>query len=84
MQTAIALLEITCRTLERGLSDMARTKRKINHLNPPGLPETKQSEHRIYHAGAYARLSVEDSGKPGADTIESQKAFILDYIEVNG
>lgn len=81
MQAAPALLEITGRTLERGLSDMARTKRKINHLTPPGLPETKQQEQRIYNAGAYARLSVEDSGKPGADTIESQKALILDYIE---
>ena len=38
-------------------------------------------EKRIYRVGGYVRLSVEDSGKPGADTIESQKGMLLDYIE---
>ncbi len=60
---------------------MARTKRKINHLNPPGPLEPVASRQRIYHTGGYVRLSVEDSGKPGADTIEGQKRLIAGYIE---
>lgn len=60
---------------------MARTKRKINHLDPPEILETEAAKQRTYRAGGYARLSVEDSGKPGADTIESQKGLIEDYIE---
>lgn len=36
---------------------------------------------RIYQAAGYVRLSVEDSGKPGADTIEAQKELVLGYIE---
>lgn len=36
---------------------------------------------RIYKTGAYIRLSVEDSGKPGADTIEAQKELVLGYID---
>lgn len=60
---------------------MARTKRKANHLNPPETLEAGAAKQRIYRAGGYARLSVEDSGKPGADTIESQKGLIEDYIE---
>ena len=59
---------------------MARTKRKINHLDPPVTHGTA-AKQRLYHAAGYARLSVEDSGKPGTDTIESQKGLIADYIE---
>lgn len=58
---------------------MARTKRKINPLvqtSEPSAPEAK-----IYKAAAYVRLSVEDSGKPGADTIEGQKALLTSFIE---
>ncbi len=33
----------------------------------------------MYKTGAYIRLSVEDSGKPGADTIEAQKELVLGY-----
>lgn len=60
---------------------MARTKRKINHLDPLEILETGAAKQRTYRAGGYARLSVEDSGKPGTDTIESQKGLIEDYIE---
>lgn len=45
------------------------------------MPAPEQAGKRIYRAAGYARLSVEDSGKPGADTIESQKGMLLDYIE---
>ena len=58
---------------------MARTKRKINPVIPP--PAVEPAKVRIYRTGGYVRLSVEDSGKPGADTIEAQKAQILSYIE---
>jgi len=58
---------------------MARTKRKINPVIPAGVQEVPK--RRIYHAGGYARLSVEDSGKPGADTIENQKGLVREYIE---
>ena len=58
---------------------MARTKRKTNALNQEVQPSTP--EQRIYKAAAYVRLSVEDSGKPGADTIEGQKALLTEYIQ---
>lgn len=57
---------------------MARTKRKINPLQPAPPPETPK--RRIYRTGGYVRLSVEDSGKFGADTIEAQKELVLEYI----
>ncbi len=61
---------------------MARTKRKINPLHhPDAAGETVRTEQRIYHAAGYARLSMEDSGRPGADTIESQKELVRNYIE---
>ena len=58
---------------------MARTKRKTNPL----IQETAApvSARKIYKAAAYVRLSVEDSGKPGADTIEGQKALLTSFIE---
>ena len=57
---------------------MARTKRKINPVlaSAPNVPQ-----RRIYKAGGYIRLSVEDSGKLGADTIEIQKMLIQSYVE---
>lgn len=58
---------------------MARTKRKVNPVLPAPAPDTPQQ--RIYKAGGYIRLSVEDSGKPGADTIEMQRELIQGYIE---
>lgn len=58
---------------------MARTKRKVNPVKPEAIPLT--AKQRIYRAAGYVRLSVEDSGKPGADTIEAQKELVLGYIE---
>jgi site-specific DNA recombinase len=58
---------------------MARTKRKINPLVQevgPAAPASKK-----YKAAAYVRLSVEDSGKPGVDTIEGQKALLTSFID---
>ena len=58
---------------------MARPKRKVNPL----LPVTVSAEpaQHIYQTGGYVRLSVEDSGKPGADTIETQRELLQAYIE---
>ena len=58
---------------------MARRSRKNN----PVSPEEKSAaiRQRVYAAGGYVRLSVEDSGKPGADTIEEQKKLICGYID---
>ncbi len=57
---------------------MARTKRKTNPVIPAaGAPVQAQKQC----AAAYVRLSVEDSGKPGADTIEGQKNLLLRFIE---
>lgn len=58
---------------------MARTKRKRNPLVPAVAEEPPKE--REYKVGAYVRLSLEDSGKPGADTIETQQALLLAYIE---
>lgn len=58
---------------------MARTKRKVNPVLPLPVPEAQKQ--RIYRTAGYGRLSVEDSGKPGADTIENQKELIQGYIE---
>ena len=61
---------------------MARTKRKVNPLHQPDTAQkTAQPEQCIYRAAGYARLSMEDSGRPGADTIESQKELVRNYIE---
>lgn len=58
---------------------MARTKRKFNPLTDR-IPEMADNR-RIYHTGGYVRLSVEDGGKRGADTIKNQEEMILRYIE---
>lgn len=58
---------------------MARTKRKVNPVLPVATPEVPKQ--RVYKTGGYIRLSVEDSGRPGADTIDMQKAMICDYVE---
>ena len=58
---------------------MARTKRKTNPVIPAA--EAPAQVQKQYRAAAYARLSVEDSGKPGADTIEGQKNLLLRFIE---
>ena len=56
--------------------NMARPKRKGKLSGTPSAPT-----RRIYKAGGYSRLSLEDSGKPGTDTIETQQELIRDYIE---
>lgn len=58
---------------------MARPKRKLNAVHPAPVVEAPKS--RIYKAAGYARLSVEDSGRPGADTIETQAELIQSFIE---
>lgn len=59
---------------------MARTKRKINFVQP-AAEETPASQSKIYRTAGYIRLSVEDSGNPGADTIHAQRELVLKYIE---
>lgn len=59
---------------------MARTKRKVNPLVT--APAEPVSEQKTYQTGAYIRLSIEDSGKPGTDTIEAQEELVLNYIEL--
>jgi len=58
---------------------MARTKRKGNPVAP--VPVQEVLKQRIYRTGGYVRLSMEDSGRPGADTIENQKELVRGYIE---
>ena len=58
---------------------MARTKRKVNPVLPVAAPAERPK--RVYQAGGYVRLSVEDSGKPGADTIINQQELIQSYID---
>ena len=59
---------------------MARTKRKVNYVQP-AIETISAPVSQVYRAGGYVRLSVEDSGKPGADTIYAQKDLVLKYIE---
>lgn len=58
---------------------MARTKRKRNPL--VSVVTEEPTKEREYKVGAYVRLSLEDSGKPGADTIETHQALLLAFIE---
>ena len=55
---------------------MARTKRKVNYVQP-AIETISAPVSQVYRAGGYVRLSVEDSGKPGADTIYAQKDLVL-------
>ena len=63
---------------EGGGLRMARTKRKVNPLRPQ---PTTTPQAKEFQTAAYIRLSIEDSGKPGSDTIEGQKDLLLAYIE---
>lgn len=58
---------------------MARPKRK-NNLFAQEVPTVSQAVKQ-YRAAGYIRLSIEDSGKPGSDTLESQKQMVTEYIE---
>lgn len=57
---------------------MARTKRKVNPLKAESASSCPPP--RVYHTAGYVRLSVEDGGNSGADTIEAQKELVLSYI----
>lgn len=59
---------------------MARTKRKVNPVAPVIEVEAEEKAAVKYMTAAYVRLSVEDSGKKGADTIEGQKKMLEDFI----
>ncbi len=59
---------------------MARTKRKINPVAPVVETIPEQKTEKKYSTAAYVRLSVEDSGRKGADTIEGQKKMLTDFI----
>jgi len=59
---------------------MARTKRKVSYVQPT-VKEASVPQGRVYRAGGYVRLSVEDSGNPGADTIYAQIELVQNYIE---
>jgi len=58
---------------------MARTKRKVNPVQPVPVPEIPKQ--CVYLTGGYIRLSVEDGGRSGADTIEAQQILVQDFIE---
>jgi len=64
----------------RGRCRMARTKRKTNPLNPAAPAPVGGTAAHIYRAGGYIRLSVEDSGRPGADTVKNQEELVTGYI----
>ena len=50
-------------------------------MNPLVQEESSAPAGKRYKTAAYVRLSVEDGGKPGADTIDGQKALITSFIE---
>lgn len=58
---------------------MARTKRKVSPFTTEAATSVAKETKRYMTAG-YARLSVEDSGKPGSETLESQKRLIMEFI----
>ncbi len=58
---------------------MGRTKRKVNPIISVLVQEVPRQ--RIYHAGGYIRLSMEDSKRQGSDTIKNQKELVRKYIE---
>ena len=59
---------------------MARTRRKISPFRTDADPLPAVGQKR-YRAAGYARLSVEDGGRPGSETLEGQKKLIADFIE---
>ena len=58
---------------------MARTSRKQNPLQAVTAPVLPQQ--RIYNTAGYCRLSLEDSGHPGADTLSVQEELVGKFIE---
>lgn len=59
---------------------MARTKRKVNPVVPVAVV-TEETVSKAYRTAAYIRLSIEDSGKPGSDTLDSQRKFVTEFVE---
>ncbi|MFT4007251.1 MAG: recombinase family protein [Lacrimispora sp.] len=57
---------------------MARKSRK---KNSPAVMAEQAITQRTYRVDAYVRLSVEDSGKGTPDSIENQRALVMDYIK---
>lgn len=57
----------------------ARKSRRKNLLRETDAAGA--SDRKIYRAGGYARLSVEDGGNREADTMKNQEEIILKYIE---
>ena len=54
---------------------MARTSRKGEARQATIIPA-----ERVWHTAVYARLSREDSGRKGADTIETQIELVASYV----
>jgi len=54
---------------------MARTSRKGAALQTATIPA-----QRVWNTAVYARLSSEDSGRKGADTIDTQIELVVSYI----
>ena len=59
---------------------MARPKRKVNRLIPQEEQQVDTTAKK-YRTAGYVRLSVEDSGRPGSETLDGQKQFLRSYIE---
>lgn len=54
---------------------MARVSRKNGGVNPAG-----NEEKDIFRTAIYLRLSVEDNGKKGADSLDNQRELLLSYV----
>ncbi len=63
---------------------MARTKRldtaAVLDCGTSSVVKSRASVQNIYRTAAYVRLSVEDSGKPGGESLENQEAVLRSYI----
>lgn len=59
---------------------MARIRRKVNPLQP-ALEAAESPAAKVYRAAGYVRLSLEDSGRPGGETLETQQRLVSTYIE---
>lgn len=57
---------------------MARTRRKA--ALAPAVQAADAPAKRLYLAGGYIRLSIEDSGKAGSETIETQRTMVEGFI----
>lgn len=58
---------------------MARVKRKENDSYPKAA-DGESGRDCVCRACGYIRLSVEDGGRPGADTVQNQKDLVRSYI----